>query len=38
MGLEELKGKAKEVHPLMWVVVVAFLLYFAQGIIGGLIH
>jgi len=36
--IKVLKGKAKEVHPLMWVVVVAFLLYFAQGIIGGLIH
>ncbi len=35
--IKVLKGKAKDVHPLMWVVVVAFLLYFAQGIIGSLI-
>lgn len=36
--LKVLRGKAKEVHPLMWVVVVAFVLYFAQGIIASLIH
>ncbi len=24
-------GKAKEVHPLLWAVAVAFLVYFVQG-------
>jgi len=28
------KGKAREVHPLMWVVAVAFLIYFGQAVIG----
>jgi AGZA family xanthine/uracil permease-like MFS transporter len=32
-----LRGKAKEVHPLLYGVVAAFVLYFAQGIISGLI-
>ncbi|HSN11036.1 MAG TPA: NCS2 family permease [Propionibacteriaceae bacterium] len=27
------RGKAKEVHPLMWVIAVLFFLYFAQGVI-----
>jgi AGZA family xanthine/uracil permease-like MFS transporter len=27
------RGKAREVHPLMWVVAALFLLYFAQGVI-----
>ncbi|MFT4109108.1 NCS2 family permease [Propionicimonas sp.] len=35
--IKALKGKAKDVHPLMWVVVAAFVLYFGQGIITGLI-
>ncbi|HYY54725.1 MAG TPA: NCS2 family permease [Candidatus Dormibacteraeota bacterium] len=26
------RGKAREVHPLMWVVVIAFILYFAQAV------
>lgn len=28
------KGKAAQVHPLMWVVAAAFLIYFAQNLIG----
>jgi AGZA family xanthine/uracil permease-like MFS transporter len=36
--LKVLRGKAKEVHPLMWIVVAAFVLYFAQGILASLIH
>jgi AGZA family xanthine/uracil permease-like MFS transporter len=35
--IKALRGKAKEVRPLMWGVVAAFLLYFAQGVIGALI-
>ncbi|MBI4901801.1 MAG: NCS2 family permease [Actinobacteria bacterium] len=27
------RGKAKQVHPLMWVIAVLFFLYFAQGVI-----
>jgi AGZA family xanthine/uracil permease-like MFS transporter len=29
------RGKAREVHPLMWAVIVAFLLYFTQSIYAG---
>jgi AGZA family xanthine/uracil permease-like MFS transporter len=36
--LKLLRGKSKEIHPLMWVVAAAFVLYFAQGIIGSLIQ
>ncbi len=28
------KGKAREVHPLLWVVVLAFIVYFAQAVLG----
>lgn len=31
-------GKAKDVHPLLYGVAAAFLLYFAQGMIAGLVH
>ncbi len=31
------KGKAAEVHPLMWVVALAFLVYFGQAVIGAAI-
>lgn len=31
------KQKASEVHPLLWVVAAAFVIYFAQGVIAGLI-
>ncbi len=27
------RGKAKQVHPLMWVIAILFFLYFAQGVI-----
>ncbi len=29
-----IKGKFREVHPLMWVVAVAFLIYFGQAVLG----
>ncbi len=32
-----IRGKAKEVHPLMWVIGGLFVIYFAQGIISSLI-
>jgi len=28
-------GKFGEIHPLMWVVAAAFVLYFAQGVLPG---
>ena len=34
--LKLVRGKASEVHPLMWAVIVAFLLYFAQNVYAGL--
>ena len=30
------RGKVNEVHPLMWGVAIAFLLYFAQNVYAGL--
>jgi AGZA family xanthine/uracil permease-like MFS transporter len=33
--LKLVRGKASEVHPLMWGVIVAFLLYFAQNVYAG---
>src|SRR5437773_10558705 len=33
--LKLVRGKASEVHPLTWVVIVAFLLYFAQTVYAG---
>ena len=33
--LKLVRGKFAEVHPLMWVTIVAFLLYFAQNIYAG---
>lgn len=35
--LSAVRGKAKQVHPMMWVVAVLFLIYFLQGIIAGAI-
>ena len=32
-----IKGKTSEVHPLMWVIAVAFLVYFAQSWLGTVI-
>jgi adenine/guanine/hypoxanthine permease len=31
------RGKAGEVHPLMWVVIAAFILYFTQNVYAGLL-
>jgi adenine/guanine/hypoxanthine permease len=33
--LKLVRGKAGEVHPLMWGVIIAFLLYFAQNVYAG---
>ncbi len=33
MILKVVRGKAAQVHPLMWGVAGAFVLYFAQGVI-----
>jgi AGZA family xanthine/uracil permease-like MFS transporter len=33
--LKLVRGKAAQVHPLMWVTVIAFLLYFAQNLYAG---
>ena len=30
------RGKTSEVHPLMWVTALAFLLYFTQSVYAGL--
>jgi xanthine/uracil/vitamin C permease (AzgA family) len=27
------RGKLAEIHPLMWVVTIAFLVYFAQAVL-----
>ncbi len=32
--IKVVRGKAREVHPLMWVVAVAFLIYFGQAVLG----
>jgi AGZA family xanthine/uracil permease-like MFS transporter len=32
--IKVVKGKASEIHPLLWVVAIAFLVYFAQAVIG----
>jgi AGZA family xanthine/uracil permease-like MFS transporter len=31
--IKVVKGKAREVHPLMWVVALAFLIYFGQAVL-----
>jgi len=31
--IKVIKGKAREIHPLLWIVVVLFVLYFARGAI-----
>ncbi|MPZ52036.1 MAG: NCS2 family permease [Acidimicrobiia bacterium] len=31
------RGKSREIHPLMWVVSIAFLVYFAQDLLGATI-
>ncbi|MDQ7991158.1 MAG: NCS2 family permease, partial [Propionicimonas sp.] len=35
--IKALLGKSKEVHPLLWVVAAAFLVYFVQGALFGLL-
>ncbi len=35
--IKAIRGKSRDVHPLMWGVAAAFVLYFAQGIITSLI-
>ncbi|HWB88284.1 MAG TPA: NCS2 family permease [Acidimicrobiia bacterium] len=35
--LKVVRGKSSEVHPLMWVVTVAFLIYFGQEVLGAAI-
>ncbi len=35
--IKVVKGKASELHPLMWVVTVAFLIYFGQAVLRGVI-
>lgn len=37
IAIKVVLGKAKAVHPLLWVVGLAFLIYFGQGIIHGLL-
>jgi AGZA family xanthine/uracil permease-like MFS transporter len=32
--IKVVKGKVSEVHPLMWVVAIAFLVYFGQAVLG----
>ena len=32
--IKVIKGKFREVHPLMWVVAIAFLIYFGQAVLG----
>ena len=36
--IKAVKGKWREVHPLMWVVVAAFLIYFAQAVYAPLLN
>ncbi|WP_189239416.1 NCS2 family permease [Planomonospora parontospora] len=35
--IKAVKGKAREVHPLMWLVAALFVVYFARGAIEGLL-
>ena len=35
--IKVVRGKAREVHPLLWLVAGAFVLYFAQGVLGALV-
>lgn len=36
-AIKAVKGKARQVHPLLWVVVALFVIYFAQGLISSLL-
>jgi AGZA family xanthine/uracil permease-like MFS transporter len=31
--IKVVKGKAGDVHPLMWVVAISFIVYFAQAVL-----
>ena len=33
-AIKVVKGKLGDIHPLMWVVTIAFLIYFAQAVLG----
>jgi len=35
--IKVVKGKVGEVHPLMWVVAIAFLIYFGHDVLGAAI-
>jgi AGZA family xanthine/uracil permease-like MFS transporter len=35
--IKVVKGKAREVHPLMWAVAIAFVIFFAQDVLGAAI-
>jgi AGZA family xanthine/uracil permease-like MFS transporter len=35
--IKAIRGKFAEIHPLMWVVAAAFLIYFGQGWIQGIL-
>jgi AGZA family xanthine/uracil permease-like MFS transporter len=35
--IKVVKGKAGEIHPLMWVVTLAFVVYFGQAVLGDVI-
>jgi AGZA family xanthine/uracil permease-like MFS transporter len=35
--IKAVRGKFRDVHPLMWIVAAAFVVYFAQGWINSLI-
>jgi adenine/guanine/hypoxanthine permease len=35
--IKAVRGKTDEIHPLMWVVTVAFLIYFGQAVLGAAI-
>ena len=36
--LKVARGKARQVHPLMWVVAGAFVVYFASGVLNQLVR
>lgn len=37
IAIKVIAGKAKEVHPLLWVIGAAFIVYFGQGVINALL-
>ena len=38
VGLKVIRGKLTEVHPLLWAVAIAFVIYFAQAYINGVVN